>query len=312
MAIKKLLSNANIGLVVDEVTAGTYVDPTVADIKLYDLEPIVVEQSSVRVGNEANGSFKKGKYLSGTKIATTSFKAALQSSGTPTVAPVLGKLFSACGGVEYTDTNIGYRWDGTPTCNTVSFKTNLYDCGSTPEGFAQAMRGASGTMTISAENVGAPIVCTFNLTGAAVPEVDIVAGAPTVPSGFDTADCEKLLGVTTTVNGSVHKVQGFSATFNIVVTPLMDAASAEGVVQVAITDADPVLSITVINTGITPEDFYGAQASDTTFASITMVLANWDFTFTNSQVLSIADSDASGFAVRAIEFPFETFEMIQK
>lgn len=307
------LSNTAIGLAVAEVTAGTYVDPTTADIKMYDVEPITVDQTPIRIGNLASGTFQKGKWVSGVKTASTSFKTYLQSSGTPTVAPVMGKLFSVSNLHEYTDTNIGYRWDGIPTCGTVSFKNNVYQCGPTPVGFSSAMRGAVAALTISADAVGAPIMCNFALSGAAVPDADISAAAPTVPSGFDTADCEKLLGVSFTLGAVAQKVQSFTIDFASVVSMQMDGStSAEGIETGYIADGDPTLTVEIINSGVAAQDFYGDQASDTVYSTATMSLQNWDFTFTNLQIQESPRSDKDGLEVRTITLSFEKFEMIQK
>jgi hypothetical protein len=310
MAITKILTNTIVGLGVAEVTAGTYLAPTVADVKIYDAENIAVDQGAVRIGNLASGNFQKGKYLSGVKTATTNIKMALQSSGTPTVAPAIKKFLECAGGTEYTDTNIGYRWAGAPVCETISYKDEAYDCNT--EGVVEAMRGAVGVMTISAANVGAPIVIGLALTGLAVAEVDRAAGAVIVPSGFDTADCEKLLGVTTTINGTVYAVQSFSVATGAVASILMDGGNAEGGTQAALTDGDGVLTITLRDTGVTLQPFYADQVADNIYAAMTMEFANWDFSFANSQVLTQTKSDGNGFGMRELTIPFETFEMIQK
>ena len=313
MAIKKLLSNTIVGLAAPEVTAGTYVDPTVADVKLYNIAPIVVDQAPVRIGNLGSGNFKKGKWVSTTKTATTSFLTYLQASGTPTVAPALGKFIKASGLVEYTDTNVGYKWDGTPTCDTISYKNNMYDCGATPEGFSSGIRGATGAMTISADNVGAPIVCNFNLSGAAVPDADIAAAAPTVPSGFDTTDCEKLINVSFTLGGVVSKIQSFTIDFGTVMGMLKDGSStAEGIESGAITDGDPTLVVSYTNVGVAAQDVYSDQASDVIYATATMTLQNFDFAFTNLQIQESPRSDNDGFDNRTLTLSFEEFSMIQK
>lgn len=311
MTIKKILSNAIIGLAITEITEGTYLVPTVADVKIYDAENIAVDQGSVRIGNLASGNFQKGKNFSGIKTATTNIKMALQSSGTATVAPALKKFLECAGGTEYTVvSDIGYRWAGVPVCKTISYKVEAYDCNT--EGVVEAMRGAVGVMTISAATVGAPIVIGMALTGLAVAEVDRAASAVIVPSGFDTATCEKLLDVTTTINGTVYAVQSFSLATGAVASILPDGGDAEGGIQGVLTDGDGVLTVTLLNTGVTLQPFYADQVADNIYATMTMEFANWDFTFTNSQILTQTKSDGNGFSMRELTIPFETFEMIQK
>ena len=312
MAIDKLLTNTSIGLGVEEVTAGTYVDPTVADVKIYDLAPIKVDMAPTRTGSYASGSFKKAQNISGIRTASTSFKINLQSSGTPTIAPKSGRYFKSSGLHEYTDTNIGYRYDGIPTCQTISFKDNMYDCGPLPEGYGSAIRGAVGTMTISADDVGEPIVCNFEYSGPAVPDIDIAPNAPIVPSGFDTAVCEKLLGVTFTLGGITREVESFTVSFQTVASMLKNSGNTEGVDQGSLVDGDAQLEITLRKRAVSVQDHYSDQANDTINSTAVLSLQTWDLTFTNLETTDYGTEDGDGIALTTLTLPFDEFTMIQK
>lgn len=313
MAITKLPSNTRTALAITETTAGTYLDPTTADVKLYDVEPIALDATPVRTGNYASGTFKKGRYHTGVRRASTSFKANLISSGTPTVAPALKKFLEVAGGVEITDpTNVGYKWDGTPTCQTLSYKTILYECGAAPEGHQQAMRGATAGLSIAAANPGAPIILTFTLNGVSVAETDLASAAPIVPSGFDTAEEEKFIAAPFDLGGTVHKWTSFEFTTQAETNALQDGGNADGIDQTAITDTDLQLTASIRNTGIATTDWQGDQLADTIYGSLTVSLLNWDFTFTNLQIMEQALEDVDSFSSRTITFPVEEFKMVQK
>jgi hypothetical protein len=313
MPYNKLLTETMIGIAEPEVTNGTYVDPTSPDVELYDVTPIKVDMAPTRVGNKASGTFKKGQNKSGIRTATTSFKFELLSVADPTTeAPKSGKFLEAAGLRQYTDTNIGFKYDAIPTCNTLSYKDIMNDCGPTPEGATGSMRGAVGKLTITAADVGEPIVCNYELSGVARAEADKASAAPIVPVGFDTTACEKLLNVAFTLGGVSRKVQSFTIDFQTVSSPFKDGGEAEGIDQFSITDGDPLLTITLIKEPVSVQDHYTDQASDTTYATATMSLLNWDFTFLNVDTSDFATGDADGFATMDLTLPFEEFTMLQK
>lgn len=313
MAIDKLLTNTVVALAVTEATAGTYLEPTVANVKLYDVEPITVDTTPTRIGNEASGNFQKAKYVTGVRRASTSFKAHLQSSGTPTVAPALKALLEASGGIEITDpTNIGYEWNGTPTCGTLSFRRIEYDCGPTPEGSQMAMRGAVANLTISAANVGAPIELNFALNGVNVAESDLAAAAPITPSAFDTTDCEKFLAAPFDLGGQVYEWVSFELNIQAEINALQDGGNADGIDQMAITDYDIMLNAVIRNIGVATKDWQAEQLADTVYATATVSLADWDFTFTGLQTMEQSLEDGDGFSNRNLSMPVQEFKMVQK
>jgi hypothetical protein len=313
MAATDFKTNSIVGLGVTEVTKGTFVDPTTAGVELYDVTPIKVDMSPVRVGNLANGTFKKGKNYTGTHKGTTSFNAELKSSGDPTVAPAIAYLLKASGMREQTvDVDkVGYIFDGLPSCETMSFKYQMYNCGNLPDGFKQTLRGAKCNLKISAANVGAPVVLNFEVAGAAGDEEDVAAGAPLVATPTDTTECQKFMGVTTVVGGNVVNMTSFEMSVQGVLGFRVDSSNPEGIAYVDLTDADISLTAGWAVSDVAAADYYGDMAADTVYNNITLTFQDYELVMTGAQIVDMTIEDQDGFAGRNNTIMIEQFELNQ-
>lgn len=306
--------NSLVGLGAIEATKGTYVEPTTAGVELYDVTPIKVDTSPTRVGNLSNGTFKKGKYYSGTRKGSTSFTAELKSSGDPTVAPALGDYLRMGGFREQTvDTDkVGYIFDGIPGCETMSFKYQMYNCGTLPEGFKQGLRGAKANITIAAAGVGAPVTVAFEVSGAATPEADVAAGAPLVAVPVDTTDCEKFMGVMTSVGGQMVSMTSFELTIQGVVNPREDSNNADGLAYFDLTDADVNLTANWVVEDVAAKDYYGDMIDDVVYSELLLQFKAWDLKLTGAQIYDMTLEDVNGFAGRNSSIAIEQVELNQK
>ncbi|MEA1998013.1 MAG: hypothetical protein U9N61_01625 [Euryarchaeota archaeon] len=306
-------TNSIVGLGVTETAKGTFQDPTIAGVELYDLAPIKVDLSPVRVGELANGTFKKGKYYSGTRKGSTAFKAELKSSGDATVAPAIGYLLEASGMVEQVHTvdKVGYKFSGIPSCKTMSFKYQMYNCGALPAGFKQTLRGAKCNLKISAANVGAPVVLDFEIAGVAGDEADVASGAPLVATATDTTECQKFMGVTTVVGGKVVNMTSFEVAIQGELSYRTDSSNPDGLLYVDMTNADINLTAGWALSDVAGADYYGDMKDDVVYNEIRMTFQDWELVLTGAQLYEMGIEDIEGFAGRNNTIAIEELELNQ-
>jgi len=307
-------TNAAVALVVAEVTKGTFVDPTVANVEMYDVAPIKVDTSPVRAGTATTGTMKKGKQYSGTQKGSTSGKIELKSSGDPTVAPAIAEFLKASGMIEQlVDTDkVGYILNGIPSCDTVSFKYQSYNCGALPQGFKQTLRGARCNFKISAAAVGAPVLIDLEIMGAAGAEEDVTSGAPLVATPTDTTDCEKFMGVLGLIGGELVNITSFEFSGNFALTPREDSREASGVAYADITDMDMNLTVGWATHDVAAKDYYEDMINDVVYSEIRLPLKNWDLIFTGAQIFDLTHDDNNGFMNNSASVQIEQYEMNQK
>jgi len=308
-------SQQAVAAAVEEVTKGTYIDPTLAGVVMYDTTPIKVDTSPVRAGNSNTGTMVKSKQYSGTRKGSTSGKIELKGSGDPTTAAAIAKFLKASGMYEQTvnTDKIGYIMNGIPSCDTISFKYQSYNCGALPAAYKQSLSGARCNFKISAANVGAPILIDLEIAGAARPVEDVASGsAPLTAVDVDTTDCEKLLEVITTVGGQIVNLTSFEFTGGFALNPREDSREAGGVLYSDITDMDMKLSATWATQDVATKDYYGDMVDDVVYNNITIPLKGWDLIFTGAQIFDMATGDGNGFLNSANEIQVEQFEMNQK
>ena len=302
-----------VGLGIQEVTKGTFLDPTVADVELYDLAPIKVDTSYVRVGELANGSQKKGKSYSGARKGSTSFNVELKSSGNPTVAPAIAYLLKSAGLIQQVHTvdQVGFKFNGIPACETMSFKYQMYNCGALPEGFKQVLKGAKCNLKISAANVGAPVVLGFEIAGVAGLEADVAAAAPLLAIPADTTECQKFMGVTTVVGGNVESMTSFELSVQAQLNYKMDSNDPNGALYVDITNSDPSLTASWNLQAVSVRDYYSNMVNDVVMDNITLTFQDWELVMKGAQIVDMSIEDVEGFSGRNSTVTIEEFELNQ-
>jgi hypothetical protein len=297
-----------------EAVAGTAETITSGDVELLDVGMIEVDTSEVRLGNPATGNLKKAKWLHGMERATVSFNAVLKGNGDPLLTIALAPYLRMAGLTEHDGgaTPMGWEYASTPSCETMTFIHNEYACGPTPVGTSQGIRGMVANITISAEAPGAPVMLAFECSGMNIPETNIVAGAPLGVTGEDTGACQKFISSPFDIGGTVQMINSFSLTLQAVVAVVPDAGNANGGVQFKIVDADPQLTVTLVDAPLTVIDYYNEMMAETETGTAQIPLQNFDIDMTGLQLQSTGRGDLEGIVSRENVYSLETFDLIQK
>ena len=298
-----------------ETTNGTLI-PVVYNIPTYDETLITPARTYSQQGRLTGRKSNPSHTFVGAKAGTASFATDLLGSGDATQQPNIKKILTASGFL-YTGggTANTYLLDGTTPCETLSYTTTQYECGTAPKGDTQNLIGAVPNVTIAGETVGSEIKITVELTGSLTHNTSDTTTLYEY-AGLDTASPLKFMGGLYTLGGTALDIQSFSLGLNPTIAARMDATNTvTNIAKHSITDLvgrqltisyiKPLLSVTDWATEFDAETIYSTLV-------IEMLSAAGDkgkLTFTNCQVVDWGDTKGDSNIFTDCTINFETCEI---
>jgi len=193
----------------------------------------------------SRGDHAEAESVSGVRQGTIAFDVRLAWGGTVQTEPTLNKYLHTCGlsSITYSDVGIGLQplkvGDET-TCTLAFYQVSR---GATPTAIKTTLAGCCGTIQITAEKVGAPILLKFSFKGklSGMPETIVSADIP-VPINISLEHPEKFINNTLYIDGVANKIGTFTLDTGNDVQPVSDQSDPTGISHFGIVGRAPRFS----------------------------------------------------------------------
>jgi hypothetical protein len=311
-----MLTNRIAVVIKEETTAGTRVEPIVADndVVFFEVGMQAPDLGIEQKGNIADGSFNKARVTVGKHAFPVSdLPFYINRPAANNAYPKWVKLAKLSNGKEGTKNGRhAIIWDNKQTCATASYDVYLMECATATKYMG---RGGRGNLTIGFDGSNAPFMGTFGgLNGAYVGKTDIATSAIPALGTVDTRAPETAGNYILTIGGAVYQAHSFSFNPNCE-TSLEGGNNASGIVKAKSTNGDLKVSfsVTMLNSA---DNVIADAIAGTVFSEITMIgsgLAGFDVIITDAQFsTSPAMGDVDGTVTWDVELQCKEFAMVYR
>lgn len=287
-----------------EVTPGTDPTPADADFNVRIRNPEVTLNVEIDDENSkfGTGDHAEDEAIAGMQSATISFSVKMNYAGDVTTQPAWWKLANACGlkSVGWnagSEVAVGSAVHGISLVprkemdeSTMTFYYFNEEVGSSPTTMISKFVGCIGNMTISADNVGAPVMANFTFQGKLS---DIVDGSALDMTSPDTTLCENMLNSGFTVNGVTNSISAFQFDLGNEISPVLDQSDATGISHYVITARRPRFSCNPLAVKQATDDVHNRLLSETT-GILALSTAQYSFYGIKAQLISNAVANREG------------------
>lgn len=192
----------------------------------------------------ARGDYSRDPSVAGKRQITISFSVDMHLGAAATTAPKYFKCLRACGMHQTThaggltlDTHAGY--------NNVAATIEVaeMDEGASPSFLVVKAHGCMGNAKIVCDNVGEPVRVDFEFKGVLTSISDRAWASRLVPTTFDTAQPEAVMGVGITLFSEPQKCNTFTIDLGNDVQVYTDPSKAQGFEGARVVDRNPTLEL---------------------------------------------------------------------
>lgn len=226
-----------------EATSGTLSAPAAADFNIRIMDPQFEPEIETFIMGFASGRHSKSAAVPGKKKARAKFKVPMRTGAAAGTAPLMGKLWKACGQLEtlVALTSAAY----TPLAtndegNSITATIVMYLTPASGNSVILTMKGAMGNCVVSMDDLGQPLIAEFDFLGAFV---SIADGATIALTSPDTDVPPGTVGSTITSATIAQKVSKFKLDFGNTVELDYAPADSTGFLAAYIASREPKIMI---------------------------------------------------------------------
>jgi hypothetical protein len=307
------LSQYDLLTIAEEVTNGTFVQPTATDFNLlfHDIGKPTIDWGYTSIGKRSDNTQNEGHEVVGRQsVALSGVKFPFYFSGVSTAPGALEKLLLSSGFKSVAGTPHKYTYDGTMGCETFSAAFQGQDC--TPTYKQLAVAGCTANLQFGAESVGAPTIGTFDLLGSLesyetpltpITNTDLQAGTISVSLPF--------LDAPVTIDGTEFICKSFNVAMNATQALRTSSSEEGGVINSYFNGFKPEL--TMVLEDFTESGLFADNKANTIFTSNTNIsLENFNINVIEANINDWQKTDMDGLECVIVKFHMRKFELERK
>lgn len=226
-----------------ESTSGTAATVAAADFNIRIMEPSFEPEIESFIMNFASGRHSKSAAIMGKRKGRAKFKVPMRTGATAGAAPLMGKLWKACGQLEtlVAVTSAAY----TPLAtndegNNVTATIVMYLTPTSGNSVLLTLKGAMGNCVVSMDELGQPLIAEFDFLGAFTGITDAATIALTSP---DTDVPPGTIASAITSATIAQRIAKFKLDFGNTVELDFDPAQTTGFAAAYIASREPKIMI---------------------------------------------------------------------
>lgn len=264
------------------------------DVRCESIEVTPETPVSDEAAKTANGNHSERESLAGAQSVQVSFSVPLAASGSVSAAPKLEKLLGACGlaSVAYGTTGIGFVRRKAEDENTLTLWVQEAQIG-TGGVLTHVVKGAVGSVSLSADGIGGAVMLNFTFTGAYVGE-DATKAALTL-TGADTTVGEKLLNTDVTIGSTDMRISNVTFDLQNDIQPVIDQSEATGYSHYYIARTQPRLSVNPLKISPTTKDILSEYKNETT-QTVQIAFQSYTLNIPVGQIIGPATASREGLS----------------
>ena len=290
-----------------ETVPGTPATITSADFDFKVFNPTIT--MSVEANDEqakyANGNHSEDVAVMGIQSGTIAFTLNLAKGANNYTAPKWAKFAYGAGLSPVSYTGIGWGLQPLKAYDEKPLTMWVYKLkrGPTPTATCFKFSGCMGTLNITGEGTGKPVILNFSYSGKLV-DIDFDVANASIPeiNNLDETCYERLLGTSIEIDGIERQCDTFDLDTGNEISPLKDMGQDTGIDFYGITKRNPRLTcdpLMIGATGTVPTDYayiYGSATGCPSTPTISINTPHWTVTMPKCQLSTLTPGGRDGLS----------------